>query len=218
MPDIQIRGFEPRDRAAVRRISCETSFLQEDRRLFLDNDEVLADALTLYYTDYEPGSCFVAVAAGRVVGYIIGTLDVHRMETVVSGKIWPGLIWKALRRGLFCRLRVWRLLFHVVTSALKGEFRAPHFAAQYPGMLHINIDQDHRGKEIGRKLIERYLSHLREHHVDGVHFGSMSEKAKEFFLRSGFKLLHVSQRSYLKYRTGEIFPFYILGMKMMIRS
>ena len=55
-----IRPYQKEDRPSVRRISCETAFLDADLHDFFSDEEILADALTLYFTDYEPESCFVA--------------------------------------------------------------------------------------------------------------------------------------------------------------
>lgn len=214
MSEIQIRRFEAKDREDVRRISCETSFLEADRSEFIDDDEILADALTIYYTDYEPESCFVAVKDEKVVGYIIGTKSVPQMEKVFSRQILPKLIMKAFQRGVFLRAKIWSLCIHAIASGLKGEFYAPHFSAEYPAMLHINIDKEHRGRQLGKRLIEQYINFLRAQGAAGVHFGTMSEGAKTFFLKAGFELLHESKRSYLKYRTGKIVSFYIFGRKL----
>jgi ribosomal protein S18 acetylase RimI-like enzyme len=214
MPPVYIREFELKDRPDVRRISCETAFLGESRSLFIDDDEILADALTLYHTDHEPESCFVAVDEGRVVGYVLGTKDAFLMDKISSEQIFPALIKKAFQRRFFFKIKTWALFFQVAISALKGEFFAPHFFARYPAMLHINIDKNYRGNKLGTGLIENYLNFLKTQGVKGVHFGAMSEDAKVFFLRSGFKLLHTSKRSYLVYRIGKTVPFYIFGKEL----
>lgn len=211
MLQTDIRRFEWKDRSDVRRISCETSFPETDRSFFIEDDEIIADALTLYYTDYEPESCFVAVNGGKVVGYIIGTKDVSMMEKVFSKCILPKFIKKSLDRHLFIKVKTWRLFFYITMSALKGEFYAPHFSSKYPAMLHINIDKDHRGRQLGKRLIEHYVNFLKEQGINGVHFGTISNGAKEFFLKTGFELLYKSKRSYLQYHTGKIVPFYIFG-------
>jgi GNAT superfamily N-acetyltransferase len=213
LPNILIRKFESKDRDAVRRISCETAFQEADRQGFIDDDEVLADALTVYYTDYEPESCFVAVAHDQVIGYIIGTKNVARMERIFSKQILPKLLIKAFKRGFFLKSKTWRLFFNVIKSGLKGEFYAPHFSAEYPAMLHINIDKDYRGRQVGKRLINCYLEFIKYQGIAGVHFGTVSEGAKAFFLKAGLKVLHKSNRSYLKYKTKKIVQFYILGKK-----
>ena len=67
-----IRSFRASDRAAVRRLCCQTGFLgtpidpvYEDRQLF-------ADFLTTYYTEWEPESSFVIESEGEIHGYLLG--------------------------------------------------------------------------------------------------------------------------------------------------
>lgn len=68
MDNIIIRPFRKDDRESVRRISCETAFWGKNRKNIFADDEILADALTMYFTDYEPESCFVA-SVGEVCFY-----------------------------------------------------------------------------------------------------------------------------------------------------
>ena len=70
-----IRKFQSGDREAVRRICCATALLGNPSSIFFDGDEIFADAITLYFTDYEPESCFVAEHQGEVVVYLIGAKD-----------------------------------------------------------------------------------------------------------------------------------------------
>ncbi len=43
----------------VRKISWDTALLGESGSIFFDNEEILSDVLTLYFTDYEPESCLL---------------------------------------------------------------------------------------------------------------------------------------------------------------
>ena len=90
--NIIIRKFNNYDREDVRRISCDTAFSEGSRKNIFDDDEILADLLTLYFTDYEPNSCFVAVKNDQVIGYIIGTTDVKLMQKIFFIRIVPLLI------------------------------------------------------------------------------------------------------------------------------
>ncbi len=212
--NISIRQFTKSDRRDVRRISCDTAFLGADNKLFFDDDEILADVLTLYYTDYEPQSCFVAVEKAQVIGYIIGAKDTNQMDVIFNKKILPKLIVKAFVRGIFFRVKNLKFLLHIAISFLKSEFAMPDFSKQYPATLHINIDGNFRGKRIGEKLIEHYLDYLKEEKVAGIHFGTMSEGAKKFFLKTGFSILFKREHSYLKYIIKHNTPYYILGRKL----
>jgi ribosomal protein S18 acetylase RimI-like enzyme len=209
--NIFIRKFNNCDREDIRRISCDTAFLEESRKVFFDDDEILADAFTLYFTDYEPDSCFVAVKNDKIIGYIIGTTDVKLMRKIFIAKIIPNLIIKGLSRGIIFKRNTRKFLLRILLSLLKGEFVRPDFSKQYPATLHINIDKAFRRQNIGKQLIEYYLKFLKEKNVSGVHFGVMSESAKEFFIKLGFNILFISKLSYLRYYLGKFIPYYILG-------
>jgi GNAT superfamily N-acetyltransferase len=211
MGDIAIRKFEATDRQEVRRISCETAFLGQARGIFIEDNEILADALTVYFTDYEPDYCFVAVDNGRVIGYLTGTKDVRSMRRVFNRKIILPLVVKALCRGSLFKRSARQFLTHVMISFLKGEFCEPDFSGQYPAILHINIADGFRGRGIGSGLIGRYLDFLRGNGIRGVHLGTLSDAAKGFFIKSGFTVLFKGKRSYFRYRLSEDVPYYVLG-------
>jgi len=209
--NIFIRKFNNCDREDIRRISCDTAFLEEPRKVFFDDDEILADALTLYFTDYEPDSCFVAVKNDKIIGYIIRTTDVKLMQKIFFIRIIPLLIIKALNKRIIFKRNTLNFLIHILLSLLKGEFIRPDFSKKYPATLHINIDKAFRRQNIGKQLIEYYLKFLKEKNVSGVHFGVISESAKEFFIKLGFNILFRSKLSYLRYYLGKFIPYYILG-------
>ena len=94
LASIKVRNYQIEDRDAIRKISLESVFLGENRASIFD-DEILADLLTIYFTDYEPLSCFVAVKENQVIGYIMGTQDVRKMRRLIKYKIFPRLIYKA---------------------------------------------------------------------------------------------------------------------------
>lgn len=213
-PAFVIRRYSVRDRPSVRRISVQTALMGEPGSAFFDDDEILADALTLYFTDREPESCFVAVCGDKVAGYVLGARDAKRMDQMCAAKILPSLLLKALLRGTFFHKKNVRFLFHVFLSLLKGEFRAPVFSKEYPAALHINIDKEFRAAGIGSELIHAYLDDLKRQAVRGVHFATMSEKAALFFEKNGFQLLFRGRRSYFRYFLGKDVPLLIYGMRI----
>ncbi|MBF0522949.1 MAG: GNAT family N-acetyltransferase [Candidatus Omnitrophica bacterium] len=208
---ISIRKFQTADKEEVRKISCATALLETHHGVFFDDDEILADALTLYFTDYEPESCFVAVEDEEVVGYLIGTFDFAEMNKIFSKKILPGILWKTLYKGTFLKKKHFIFAFNVLKSFLKGEFTSPDFTKQYPAILHINIKKNSRGQNAGKELIENYLALLKSKNISGVHCGTMSERAKTFFTQCGFKVLFEGKRSYLRYCLNKDIPYYICG-------
>lgn len=211
--EVLIRPYKTEDRKVIRHINYETSFLHKPH-LFCEDEEVVADALTLYYTDYEPGSCFVAEARGEVVGYIIGTLDIKRMNREYGFKILLPLLIKAVVRGVFFNRKTYSFLINSFKSYAKGEFSTPDFTLQYPSTFHINVQEGFRGQKIGSRLILRAVQLIRENNVAGVQFSTMSEEPKEFFINMGFHVIYQSRRSFLRYALGHDTPFYLFGMKV----
>lgn len=210
---VEIRKFRAPDRTDVRRIACETAFLNAGNRNLIDDDEVMADVLTKYFTDCEPDSCFVAERKGVVAGYVTGTLDVERMKGALAWNVIPIIALRIILRGTLLKHEARAFLSSIISSMMKGEFRGPDFSAEYPAMLHINITAECRGKGIGRMLIQQYLKYLKDNRCPGIHFGTLSDAARFFFEKMGFEILHRGTRSYLKYALGRDVPYYILGMK-----
>ena len=209
-----VRKFTAQDKAAIRRLSCETAFFDLPREAIFNDDEILADFLTLYFTDYEAGSCFVAVDNGDVVGYLIGSKNTAMMKKAINSEIVPALTAKIFRRKtLFSKTNI-RFLLYCLLSLVKGEFFMKNFSKEYPATLHININKAYRKQGIGRKLIETYLSFLQECGVKGVYLSTISENARTFFLKLGFDILCVKKRSYLKLLTAREVNLYVLGKRL----
>ncbi|MDD2352985.1 MAG: GNAT family N-acetyltransferase [Atribacterota bacterium] len=211
--EVKIRGYQKEDRNAIREISIESSIFGEYRNAVFD-DEVLADLLTAYFTDYEPVSCFVAEKKEYVMGYILGTKDVRKMRNVLKRKVIPGVVKDLSGKGQLFRKGNLIFIKNIVFSYFKGEFVAPDFSPEYPATLHINIAPQFRGQNVGSLLINHYLDFLKKESISGIHFGVLSERAKMFFLKLDFKVLFTGKYTFLNYLTGETLPHYIIGKKL----
>ena len=211
---VKIRPYEPKDRESIRRICYETSFFQRPH-LFFDDPEIVTDALTRYYIDFEPESCFVAEISGQVVGYIIGTLDMARMNYVYGTRILMPLVLKAVEHGAFFRRKTMLFILNYLKSVLKGEFMVPNLTREYPSTFHINVDRELRGKKVGSQLIARALQLLKEKSITGVQFSTMTDEAKDFFVRQGFQVLYSSRRSFLRYALGYDTVFHLVGKRLV---
>lgn len=211
---IEIRNYKKSDRKALRQISYETSFLGKADDLF-DQPELVADALTLYFTDNEPESCFVAVDGEKVVGYLIGAKDENTMNKIAWLKIYPRLFWEALLRGTFFKKKTFRFFASSVASFFKNEFKAPDFSAEFPAIFHINITRDYRSSGIGHQLVDFYVEYLKRHGVLGVRASTMSDSSKVFFEHCGFGVLFAAKRSYLRYHLNQDINVYILGKRLV---
>ena len=204
-----IREYTHNDREAVRKISLATAMMGRPSHLFFDGDEVFADALTMYYTDYEPESCFVAEVDGEVVGYILSAKDTRRMDKVFSSRISWSIFRKAVRQGVFLRGKNWKLFGRVVGWALKGGFLIPNFSAEFPATLHINVMEKYRAKGLGDQLMEKCLQYLGKADVQGVYLATMSDRAGLFFQKYGFRLFYASTRPYFFDVLNKDVPFKI---------
>lgn len=212
MPDsVCIRRYESRDREAVRRIAVATALAGEPAIRFIDGDDVLADALTMYFTDYEPESCFVAERKDRVIGYIIGTVETRLLDRVFGQKIFWRLLWKALRSGFFVKPKNLILFWRCLISFFRCEFFVPDFSKDFPAALHINFLEEARGCGGGSVLIETYFSYLSERMVKGVRIATISPKAGEFFRKHGCSLIYQGRRSYFRHVVGQELPIFIFG-------
>lgn len=210
---IKIRNYQIEDRDIIRKISLESIFLGENRASIFD-DEILADILTIYFTDYESLSRFVAVKDNQVIGYIMGTQDVRKMRRIMKYKIIPRLIYKALYRRQLLRRNNLILIKNIISSYLKGEFISPDFSKEYPATLHINITEEYRRQNLGSLLVDYFLDFLKRKNIRGIHFGVMSESAKKFFLKLNFNLLFTREYSFLRYLLGKNIPHYIMGKQI----
>ncbi len=208
--DITIREFIPSDRAAIRRITFDTAFLGSPASIFFDDKEIFCDTLSLYFTDYEPMSCFVAVLNEKVIGYIFGTKNIPKMNRIFTSKIVPRLGTKAIDRGTLYSRKVQEFLMHCSASFLKGELTTPNYAKEYPATFHINIDRNFRGLHIGSDLLNTFFKYLRDSAISGIQCSTMSDAAKNFFVKMGFHVLFQIKRSFWRAYTGQTLTYYVL--------
>ena len=183
-----IRAYHQVDRDAVRALACETAARGDPVERFFHDRVVFADLLTRYYTDWEPRSLWIAEQDGSVVGYLTGCLDTRRYRRLMAWRIIPAAVVRGLRRGALCHPETWRLLHGAVrTCRLVGFGRKPSLEP-YPAHLHINLRRDVRGRQIGQRLVARFVDQARTAGVPGIHAAIRGDNppACRFFERMGF--------------------------------
>ena len=210
-----IRPYDPQDRTMVRTISLATAMMGEPSSRFFDGDDLLADLLTRYHTDFEPQSSFIAESEGKVVGYVIGATDIRRAAQISLFKIVLPVLFKALVTGAFLRKKNRLLLGQVIPFASSGGFGMPDFDREYPATLHINVLNGYRKLGAGSALMRAYLGLLSSKGVRGVHMATMSNMAGEFFAKNGFHLLFQGRRPYFRHLTGLDVPLLVYGKKLI---
>ena len=214
MDEVVIRKYKEEDRSFVRDIAWKTAFIGEPASAFFDDREILDDFLTLYFTDYEPESCFVAEVNGEVVGYVTGAKNSYTLKNIFLTKIiWRLLLKSTINGAMFTKKNIFFIL-HLLLSFLKGEFKQPNFSKNYPAILHINVKTGFRNLGNGSRLISVYLDYLCQERIPGVHLATMSKEASRFFNKQGFHLLYEGRRSYFNYLLYRDIPIYILGKRL----
>ncbi len=206
---IIIRKFHKDDTDSVRNIAWDTAFMGEPADAFFEDKEILEDFLTLYFTAYEPESCFVAEKENRIIGYLLGAKDTNVISWVFAKKILPCLLFKAVARGTLFKPKNAVFIKNLLKSMIKKEFKQPDFHKSYPAVLHINLKKGFRGQGIGSNLISAYIDYLTKQNITGLHLATMSEKAKEFFAKTGFTQAYRASRSYFKYILHKEISVYI---------
>jgi ribosomal protein S18 acetylase RimI-like enzyme len=187
MADAEIRTFTENDRAALRELFARAGEGAPTETLWGHLDSEAAVYLTPYL-DHEPGSVFLAVRDGALVGYLTGSL----------GGAVPGedeRIARAIREHrVMLRPRAMpffaRAAADVAVAAVRrrptaGELHDP----RWPAHLHINVAPEARGTGAGAGLVHRWFDRLAEHGSPGCHLQTVVEntRAVRFFTRLGFE-------------------------------
>ena len=214
MGPVTIRKYMLQDRSRVRQIAWDTAFIGRPASAFFEDQEVLEDFLTFYFTDHEPEACFVAVSGSEIIGYLLGCLDSGRLDRVSAVSIFPSFFIKMIARNTFLRLKNIRCGWHMLISFLRKELQAPDFSRLYPATMHINIREGFRSAGAGSALMAAYLAYLKEHHIPGVRLATYSPAAGAFFRKNGFTLLFKKQRTYFRYILGSELNVYIYAQKL----
>lgn len=179
---IRIRPYEPRDRAAVRQICCDTADRGEPVENFFPDRELIADLMTRYYTDYDTTTTWVAEENSAVVAYVTGCLDTPQWRRVTFGRIAPRAILGAIGRGVLFHAQTWRFLARLRPSS-------PVDLTDYPAHLHVNVARGFRGGEVGRQLVDTFRARAGS---VGVHANVRrnNDRGRKFFEQLGFQPLH----------------------------
>jgi hypothetical protein len=191
-----IRSFRASDRAAVRRLCCQTGFLGSPIDPVYEDRELFADFLTTYYTDHEPESSFVLEIGGKLKGYLLGSRRplVNQLYSFQQNVV---LFVRALLRYRRYNERSRRFIRWVIMNGWRevpaAPSRTPHF--------HINLLPEARKVSTTRALMSAYLSYLYrcgEKQVYGQIVTFESRRGEKMFERYGFRVMNRAEIT--KYR------------------
>ncbi|SHE57280.1 GNAT family N-acetyltransferase [Streptoalloteichus hindustanus] len=184
---LEIRAFTESDRPALRELFGRAGEGAPSASLWGHRDSEAAVYLDPYM-DLEPGSLFVAVLDGALVGYLAGCRDSSafpreskRMDTAIRAH---RLFLRARPAAFFARS-----LADMAWAAARRRPTAGDFDdARWPAHLHINVEPRARGTGAADGLMSRWLDLLRETGSPGCHLQTLCEntRAVRFFERVGF--------------------------------
>jgi hypothetical protein len=184
---VHIRSYVESDRAAIRRLCCDTGFLGGPIDTVFQDRELFADLFTGAYLKHEPEWALVAEAEGRVVGYLLGSMCRH-------------FDWVLMRSGLpvaskmFCKLLTGRYAGHprsgrfvrwLLTAGYQEQPRHPAQAAH----LHFDLERGYRGRGIIQRFWGMYEEKLRGAGVKrcyGIFFSHPQRHPESVYSRYGF--------------------------------
>ena len=184
---MRIRGFDDRDRTALRALFERAGQGSPTESLWGHYDSEAAVYLDPYM-DREPASLFVAENEGALVGYLTGCVDTEAFPSEDTR------ITEALRRHRPFRTRQAAAFFDrsmldaaaatIRRTPTAGDLRDP----RWPAHLHINVAPEARGTGAATGLMDAWFDHLRAEQVPGCHLQTLVENARaaRFFERMGF--------------------------------
>ena len=183
-----IRSYRATDRAAVRRLCCQTGFLGEPIDPVYEDHELFADFLTTYYTDHEPESSFVIELDGEICGYLLGS------RRPLFNQLYS--FQQNLVLGFRAMLRYHRYNDHsrrFVRWVLSNGWREVPAAPRRTPHFHINLLPEARKMSTTRSLMSAYLSYLYrcgERQVFGQIVTFASRRCEKMFERYGFRVMN----------------------------
>ena len=202
---IEVRKFQPADRARVRELCCETGFLGRPIDPVFEDRELFADYLTAYYTDWEPESAFVLLVNGEIRGYLLGSRRPLRQQLY---NLYNNAA--LFLRGIFRYPRYNAASKKFVHWILRQAWREVPASPRRTAHFHINLLADARSVASTRALMDSYLRYLHEKGERRV-FGQMvvfeDRRGTKMFERYGFKVLNKMEIT--KYRDLHPEPVYL---------
>jgi GNAT superfamily N-acetyltransferase len=189
-----IRKCNPSDELQVEGITFRTGYNGEDLtgRHYFDDRRLFFYLFSCYYIRYEPENSFVVedVGAGRLAGYIIGTLDTRLQEVEFEKRMMTRILSRAFLYTSWRYPRTFATLLKLsrMAGGLKDDYLGDDFFEKYPAHLHMNLLPEYQGKGLGTLMMRYFEDHLRGRGIGGVHLqtSNYNHKALPFYEKMGF--------------------------------
>lgn len=200
-----VRQYTPDDRAAVRRICCETGFLGQPIDPVFEDRDLFADFFTDYYLRCEPDAAFVVTTGDSVAGFLLGCRYPlrHQLYSAAQSLLLGS---KALVRYCGYKPETKHYLWWILRSARREVPPAPRRI----GHFHVNFLPQIRSIAAFRETLETFLRFLAEQRIAQTSAQMVTfEDRRGFALleRYGFRVLNRSQITKFKEFTNR--PVYL---------
>jgi len=191
-----IRLARPEDWLSIREICCKTGNAGKpiDRVRWPFFGELWVGPYQKLLSDW----CFVAESDHQILGYLTGCPNSTAFERKKALLFTPSLLLQILvgnfLRNKFPKNNDTRRFVRRSLGIEKGPeacFSEPthqRLRDEYPAHLHINLDENARGRGLGKQLQETYFEALREKGVPGVHLFCGANPVP-FYEKTGFSIL-----------------------------
>lgn len=186
---IVVRHYKPDDRAAIRRICCDTGFLGNPIETIFRDREVFADLFTNAYLNYGADWAWVAEDCGGVVGYLLGAVSPSFNRSLMySGFQTTVKMIKRAATGCYSgHPRSRHFIRWLLTNGYREQPKHPVNAAH----LHLNVEKSHRGHGLGLRLwraFEQQLEHAGIRNCYGAFFSRPRRRPEAVYSRLGFSV------------------------------
>ena len=183
----EIRVFRPADLDDLYSICLATGAGDDDASALYRDPKLVGHVYAAPYAHLSPRTVFVVEDTDTVGGYIVGALDTRGFEALLEAEWWPAL--RQIYRDPSGTPRAGWSGDELMSYKIHHPDRtAEEIAGPYPSHLHINLLPRLRGQGVGRRLMMRWLTAVRDMGSRGAHLavGPANRRAIGFYRTCGF--------------------------------
>jgi len=184
-----LRKYADSDRAAIRRLCCDTGFLGNPIDPVFQDRDLFADLFTAAYLEHEPEWALVAEAEHRVVGYLLGSVSSH-FDFVLMRKGFPvaaKMVYNFMTGRYAHHPRSGQFVRWLLTAGYQEQPKHPADAAHF----HFDLEERFRGLGIAHRLWHAFEERLRSAGVRecyGSFFSHPGHRPELVYARYGFRV------------------------------
>ena len=182
---LRIEPARSHDLPGTYRVCLLTGDAGRDASGLYRNADLLGHVYVGSYIVRQPGMELVLADADGIAGYLLTADDTLAFEAWAEAEWWPSLRDRYPLRDDGSRESKLVRLIH------EPERTPESVTREFPAHLHIDLLERARGQGLGRVLIDRLLTDLRERGIRGVHMGVAADNrnAIGFYGHLGFGVI-----------------------------